>query len=490
MAFWYLRPSSLGGDPANGKGFNSSFANSGSVNYANQATPDLILSDVMGTGGTTLTSVVGGFNSSHVGNSIHLHGYGYRWIVSVTNSNTVIVHANVATNPYAARVGGAGRGFREFSVGGNCNPTNPAGFSHPTPSGVVGGDTVYVLGSASAGTTPFSLGMQAGYRDYGPDLEGGTNGLYYTLPSGSGTLGQTRIVGINSPTLANGGIFFYNNPFVTVEGVSFFVNGGTHASYGLLDAASGEIVGCACNQNGYAAALVTKSLATNCWFGNTGSQTPSTASFMFYPSSYSGGIRKSFIENIRTGVASLDSGFGHFDGNIIKNCQREAFYLSTSLPAGYQHNVRNNTIYDCLYGLRVSALARAAGGVFENNLIVNCKSGGAAFRSDSSGNELLTELNHSIRNNVLWGNTTNYSQIPSMASNSQIDPMFAGVANNDFTPTNPILKGKGFPEFVPPFGSTRPFRQTHGAVEFASTSNSVGWLPPSWRSPDTIIVEE
>ena len=94
------------GSDTNGGGF---VPGSGGVDYSQQASAQLSVTDAACAGTTTLTSATGGFTSAMVGNLVYLSsGPGWYQIAAYTNTNTVTIDRNGPNaTGMTARVGGA-----------------------------------------------------------------------------------------------------------------------------------------------------------------------------------------------------------------------------------------------------------------------------------------------------------------------------------------------------------------------------------------------
>lgn len=94
---WEVRTT---GSDSNGGGY---LAGSSSVDYSQQNTPQLSVTDAVTNGSSTLTSASAAFNSTHVGNVVYLTGgtatlsATRRQITSVSNATTIILDSAVAS---------------------------------------------------------------------------------------------------------------------------------------------------------------------------------------------------------------------------------------------------------------------------------------------------------------------------------------------------------------------------------------------------------
>lgn len=103
---WELRTT---GSSLNGGGFRSG---TGGTDYSQQDAAQLSVADATASGTTTLTSATGGFTAAMVGNVVQISGgtltAGFYEIISVTNSNTVVLDRTAGTGSGSTlKVGGA-----------------------------------------------------------------------------------------------------------------------------------------------------------------------------------------------------------------------------------------------------------------------------------------------------------------------------------------------------------------------------------------------
>lgn len=97
---WEIRPD---GSINNGGGFTPFY---GGTDYSQQTSPVLSLTDLVGNSTTTVSSATGGFTAAMVGNTITIINQAIRQIVSVTDSNHIVV--DTATGTFSGATGNVG----------------------------------------------------------------------------------------------------------------------------------------------------------------------------------------------------------------------------------------------------------------------------------------------------------------------------------------------------------------------------------------------
>lgn len=77
------------------------------TDYSKQVTAQLSISDAVSAGGIVINSVTGGFTQSMIGNVVNIATIGYRYIIGVTDTNSITVDAAVSAGTYSMNIGGA-----------------------------------------------------------------------------------------------------------------------------------------------------------------------------------------------------------------------------------------------------------------------------------------------------------------------------------------------------------------------------------------------
>lgn len=350
---WEVRPST--GSDNNGGGW----VPGAGVDYSQQDSPQLTVTDAAATGTTNLSSATGGFTSNMVGNIVNVVGQGRRQITARVDTNNVTCDAAWGTFSGAtANVGGA---------------VASAGVIGAT---VVTGNTIWQKGTytVTVNTNNVSGGKfapsatQLRYEGYSSTRGDGVQQTF--TASGSITGAIFNGGGSASSTVARYIHFNINsiNLTVTCESVMFckfsgFPNSPTgHTLTNMFDC---EVTG-ACNSGG--GGMVTSCLkAIRCTFKNTGSE-------------------KMLVLNQRNAIAD--------------SC---IFWSTTSALDGVQTAEVNIQIVNCsFYKCRYNASSNGRVIWISNCIFVSYS--GTAINNASS-----FPLLNFVRNCAFYNNTSNYS---------------------------------------------------------------------------------
>jgi hypothetical protein len=354
---WYVRKT---GVETNGGGFDSTVAGAG-TNYADQAAPQLAITDLASTASTTVTSAAGGFTAAMIGNILRLAsatgtpvadsaGSRYLRITAVTDTNTATVDKTSGTYTAGiAKVGGAHASIVNYSNGGAGLPT-PA---LTTP--LIAGNTVYVRSAGDVSDPSI-----AGTPDY--DYSAG----YWTFPVGT-VVSPMRFVGLglsdsvptdpltmptSRPLIKISGLLFYTPSYTSVFNFKTFTSSTpTYTTHGVVSSGTRQgLYNSIHDTNGADGAAFTGglgSIISRCWIKNTGGGAAGTAGTVNGP----GGltlVTDNLITDVR-GVGINIAGGGNDHGmvlarNIIANTGSTGITASSS--ANYISTLANNTIYN------------------------------------------------------------------------------------------------------------------------------------------------
>ena len=191
---WEVRTT---GSDANGGYYNSAKAGvSGSVDFSQQDTAQLSLSDVVTNGTTTVTSVTGGFTAAMVGNGISIVGTVYE-ITAVASSTSITVDRTTATGAgQVGKIGGA------LASGGNAI------------GAWVGSNTIYMRGSFAVTTATNNVAggcmfNTVSWSSFANRIIG------YAVTRGDGGIATIQASGISSATLlrTNQSLIVFNLKF-------------------------------------------------------------------------------------------------------------------------------------------------------------------------------------------------------------------------------------------------------------------------------------
>jgi len=216
---WEIRTTGSG---TNGGGFKD--LNPGtSVDYSQQASAQLALTDIVTAAAGAVSSVTGGFTAAMEGNVIYLGGgsgitEGYYQITGYTDTNNITVdrNAGVSGSGGTGNVGGAWK-FDSTKIGTFFNTTNKGSYDITH----VEAGTYTAFGTSGANTISAAYQRMKGYNTTRGDRPTGTNRPYLQTGNNvsyinwSGSYGQMEHLRMDSTyssssinTLANTGVFF------------------------------------------------------------------------------------------------------------------------------------------------------------------------------------------------------------------------------------------------------------------------------------------
>lgn len=411
-----------GGNAANGAGFDSGIAGSG-TDYSTQDASQLTLSDIACSNNTTVTSATGGFTTLMIGNAIRITGggstTGYYWITARASTNSITVDRTPGTVS-----GGSGR------VGGACtgDPGNLA--AH-----VVAGNIVYLRATA---------GNAASYPTSSLDY---TIAAYSTPTSGSQAVGWVRWVGENGiPTISTPGTAFYNCIFQSFEGLYLVANNNTIATLGMINSGgSVRILNSILNlnlQTGcaglYGATLTVE--GTEVYGGGT-SPTASAGCFGIHTENYNCTIRSSNIHHCRDhGIDDVGSGTTVVGSKIWRNVGNGI--QAGNVAASIASILAGNTVDgNGGHGINVSGTAGIPCYEIVNNNITNQVGSGKYGINLADGTLAVNDRRKRfVDYNNVYNNTSNYNAITAGTHDLSVDPGYTAVSTGDFTPANALLQ--------------------------------------------------
>lgn len=456
---WRIRPATTGsilGVETNGGGYDPSV--SGGTDLTLNPTSHNF-SDLVATGGNTITSVTG-FSGAigWAGNILRLRSgtgitAGYYCVLQRIDNNTLQLDRSCGT--FTGGVGDIGGAFRLKNVvnGGNTS-VQPI-----IPSPLASGHTAYLHGSSAPGSHPLTSGINLVLTDYSVASEGGLSWHYWSLPNGS-TGGDIKFVGIDNPHFVGAGALFYGPQYHTWESVCYRHAALAYNSVGFVAGActSTKIQKSLLDQNGHDGGLFNSATAVDsCIIQNSG--TTASGSTRCYAAYNAGGsVSNCYFKNLRSNVIVNCNSRVDVQNNIFENCLT-AIYLSSVQECKFL----NNTFRNCRDAVVFNQLQHSNNVIVKNNRIEN--STRAAFMSETSADASIP-LPSTINNNYLYNNYSNYTSCSS--NNLQIEginPNNNGIA----TPTNPALRGQSNPAAIP--GTSELFNRTPGAVEFGASGS-------------------
>jgi hypothetical protein len=424
-AQWWVRTD---GNNANGGGFDSAIAGAG-VNYCDQASPQLSLTDLAtsGAGSTTLTSATGGFTDAMIGNAVRISTGtnfqgGWYFITAYTNTNTVTVDRTPTSGGSGSvgvgRVGGAWADpnynlASTSSTGVCCLVTD--GFA----TGVIAGNAVNVRGSGS--NDPSSV-------DYPKRASGA---LY--LPSGNETAGWIWFKGYNGrPLMEVGASHWYQAVSCLLDGFSIRA-GATYTSRGLLYGV--YLRNCYIDQYGYQAKMAEVFGLNQCYVTNTGSTAASTNCDLIITQTYGALIQNSVIEKGRGNGLTLQ-GMGTVRNCIIRN-NASSGIVFTDDSVRFFRAIAGNIIYGNInHGIELN-VDSAMQTTINDNVVMNNSGYGIAATVDSSAINDRRAAGIINRNAFLNNALGNHSGISAGANDTILtaDP-FVNAAAGDFNLNN------------------------------------------------------
>lgn len=438
---WYVR---VAGNELNGGGYDPGIAGAG-INYADQDSPQLSLTDIVTIGTTTVTSVTGGFTSAMIGNCLRVAGDGYYFITARGSSNSVTVDRVTGTGTgQSGRVGGAHATLVNYSNGGSGLPSPILS----TP--LAAGHTINMRGSGPLDPSTVDYDFTAGY---------------WTFPSGSLSVGPISLIGYNGrPHISHSGRLFDVTGAATLFWQATFVKF-SHLAPGATDYGvfgypyGGSVFNCIFDNFGYDAVGCTVVVCVNCLFRQTGS----VATGIKYRSAIATAnngqtvipmlIKGNYVYGwMGSGISDANLGGGGFgisiSNNIVNFCQQDGIYLVGSQASSI---VEGNTIYASgADGIELTTNQQALCTVVNNNVV---NSGGYGLNCGGGAANLLKALVLFGYNNYYNNASGDYNGVSAAATDLALDPQFTNPAGGDFSiGTN--LKAAGFPQAFPGISTT------------------------------------
>ena len=415
---WEVRTT---GNSANGAGFNASRDAVNGVDYSQQDTAQLSLTDLaMTTGGTTLTSTTGGFTHAMEGNLIYIASgtnftAGYYEIVTYTNTNTVTLDRDAT----AGSNGSSGSG----KVGGASNHPNTISLSLVTDNIVYIASGTYIKVGANAYvlSCPAVMVSYIGYTGsrataFGtnrPLFDGGGNTTNCLLSQGANYRNLRFANATGDNVVMTDGSVFFNCKSSSAGGDGF--DSANTAGRGWYD--------CEVNNNG--------------GWGIRGTNNPPNLQFCYIHDNTSGG------EMTDRGDTNPSHLYNVFESNSGNGCQG----IGNNGPSGhFIGNIAYNNTGGSTDGFVFSGNQNDGLVVIRNNISMN--NGRYGFNYD--GSVTLKERFLIFDYNLYYGNgTAGLYQITAGAHDLTSDPLFTAPTANppDFTlqAGSPCLNA-GFPD--------------------------------------------
>jgi hypothetical protein len=415
---WYVR---VGGNVLNGGGWDSTISGAG-INYADADAAILSPTDLATSGAVdTVTSVTGGFTANMVGNCLRIASGtnftpGYYFIITFTDTNTIVLDRVCAT---AAGSGGTGRIGGAFATPWGNLPSGGAVTAPTITSPLAAGHTIYLRGSGS--DAPVSA-----------DYASPAYGIY---PAGNDTVGQIRLIGYNGrPKISGYGLIFYTTAW-HIENLEVIANGNSFTTQGLINGAI-FVKNVRFDQAGYDIVGCSAGSYYGCSFINSGSTSAGTSQAiigapiiigcMFYnwrgpvlnTGTWANALRmeESIIANSHSTTAALMLTIaGSSQRAIIRNC---TFYGNV----GDAVKIMGNTTYDAFTAESI---------VFFNNIFANNGAYGIRYTGTLATNDKIREF---VDHNAFYGNVSGPMYLLSAGTNDitlSTDP-FVDAATGDF----------------------------------------------------------
>lgn len=385
----------------NGGGFNATRDAVNGVDYSQQTTAQLALTDLANlASSTTLTSATGGFTHAMEGNIIHITSgtnftAGWYEIVTWTDTNTVTIDrtANAALNASVGvgKVGGA------LSLNSTLDDT----FFEQ----VIAGNTIWIKYSASS----YSLGVAVSVA-----LDG-TAAAPITI-EGYNTDRGDNPTGTNRPTINGAANTFTFDNYWIIKNLIFT---GTATNVVSVDLGS-NVKNCKSTNTG---------IATRYPF-YTGDHTTlfldcegsSVNGYAIRLGGYSR-IIGCYFHDSQYGIHIDTTGYSFILNCIIDTMVADGIYMGSNV----QMAVCGNNIYNCAgIGIRAST---ANSSVFINNIIDTCGIG-ASWTT--------TQVSNIWDYNNFYNNTTDRTNVTAGNHDTAVDPGFTDAPNGDFSITGDI----------------------------------------------------
>jgi hypothetical protein len=420
---WYVR---AGGAETNGGGFDSTVAGAG-VNYADQDSPQLSITDLVSTASTTVTSAIGGFTANMVGNVLRLAsatgspvadsgGSRYLMITGYTNTNTITVDKVSGTYTAGiAKVGGAHASVKSYSNGGS-------GAAPALTTPVLPGHTINIRGAGSRFPTTVDFTETS---------------AYFNFPGGDSTNGPITFKGYNGrPLIAHWGLLFFQCSNLAFIGLAGKQTVSTFSTYGMIYGGA-KVYDCMFDQAGIDATQLSlgaypqASQAVGCYFKNTGATTAGT-NFGFIGLSYGVSISDSSFINIRGGGVSGVTGSLFVNYCVIAGVKNHGIQLTDAID-GY--TVKNCTIDsptgDCL---RITNGTTPLQVSYYNNIFSNAGGYGVNFTTNTTAvNDRMIAGGVNDYNNF-YNNASGARNNVSAGPNDQaVNPSYVGGGNYAIT---------------------------------------------------------
>lgn len=464
-AVWRIR---VGGSDTNGGGYDSAISGAG-TDYTDQDVSQLSLTDIVCTGTTTVTSVVGGFTTAMIGNAIRITGggatSGWYYITARTDTNTITVDRTPGTVAAGTgKVGGAVATLQSLMLS-----TNAAG------NKVVAGNTIYIRGSGVDRPTS---------NDYTQNYFGAA------AVSGDLTIGRIKIIGYNGrPRIGSTGLIVYNCSYIHLENLYFFAS--SSPVYPLIGTVSRSVIrNCIIdlnNQTTFGLFSLTYPDAGNLIeyceiFSHLTTPTGTGAIGLVCGGAlgFANKIRHNHIHHIGgIGIQILGSEFSDISRNNIHHC-KSAQIVVEAVVNTYVKSIIGNTI-DAgeSDGITIANAATFAFVVIENNIISNHAGASKVGLKILTGTAALNDkLSMSIKN-FFYNNTSHRSGVSAASDDVDlsVDP-YTSQSTGDYSLNataggGAAVRAAAYPNAVFPNSLTRSYLDG-GAVQHADPAASGG----------------
>lgn len=482
---WRIRP---GGNVLNGAAYDGT-TYPGGVDYTQQDSPQLSLTDLVGNGTTTLTSATGGFTSAMVGNAINITSgsgatVGYYFITARTDTNTVTIDRSPGTfTGGVGRVGGAAGG----STG--VNPFAIATVNRASGNRAVPGNTVYVGGSGS--DSPGS----ADYAWTGTSEGTGWDG--WSFFAGNTTDGHIRFVGENGrPRISGSGLMVYYTSYTTIRNFYLTASSNSNGNLGILNISNAHIDNVHIDTNSKSGVIGVLANAgchiSHCeiWSGST---TPSVSSGAHGISISDYGVTVAGCRIHHMGEFGINNvgGMSHISGNLIYSNKSHGVYHYNSSNWLWGSTLNRNTI-DGNGGDGISCpdLRSFVSCSMFGNLITNHTGAGKFGLNISTATlALVTAIRRLCDFNFFYNNTAHRSSNLAAGPNDvtlSADP-YTSVVSFDYSLNSTAgggaaVRAAGFPPVIgtyPATGFTRAAWPDGGAIQHQDAGGGGGGIKAS-----------
>lgn len=362
MAFTRYHQHYIGtGDDTNGGSFDSTL---GGVNYADQDSPSVSVTDGVAIGTTRITSAAGTFTPEMIGSQMYIATKSRRVMTAYTDAHTIDVDANVASGTgLTMKLGGRLASPRPLCT--TCLAGAP-----PVTSPLLAGHRIYVTGPGTDTPGSATYSWSTGYTF----PAGGQNGLikWYS------TTGKVRLDLNKAFAAINGHVwrdFYWHTTGNNSDNVTIYTSTDGSGVNSWLER-------CVIDQNGYATGGTNVVNCIDCGFINSGE----------------GSAVSAVCSSAISGTAGEPAGTntGRIMGCSIINWKTPIGNAAIEHPNWC--TIEENLLYGCT-GIGMKNGTANSNSSFINNIVHSCGSYGAILYHDYS-----VDLAYLIRNNLFISN--------------------------------------------------------------------------------------